>query len=193
MPAVPRGVTPTARHPEPCGKLRSAPAELPVLRQISLGGETVAEALDRAEQATIVACDRDATEADLQRDHDLAASVPLAEVAESVGDLAQLVPPVDDRCHLAGLEELGQYSQVGLVQLCDEEDRCATGADRGRLQLDHVSERPEQAIRHRPSDQNDGRGRLENAPALAPRPAPGDVDEEVVAAGAPREVLAAVV
>src|SRR5829696_7152803 len=68
---------------------------------------------------------------DLQRDDDLASSVPFAQVPEGVGDLAQLVPPVDDRRNLPGFEELGQHHEVRLGQLRDEEEtafRRATAA-----------------------------------------------------------------
>ena len=46
------------------------------------------------------------------RDDDLAASMPLFQVPEGLGDLAQRVRPVDDRLDLAGLDELLQELQV---------------------------------------------------------------------------------
>ena len=54
-------------------------------------------------------------------DDDLAARVPLAEVAESVGDLAQLVALLDDRPDLARFQELPDDVQVGPVELREEE------------------------------------------------------------------------
>ena len=44
-------------------------------------------------------------------DHHLGPGVALAHVAEGVRDLAQLVPPVDDRRQLPGLEQLAQASR----------------------------------------------------------------------------------
>src|SRR6478736_6237692 len=48
-------------------------------------------------------------------DDDLSAGVALLHVPDGVGCLAQRVRPVDDRRHLAGLDELGEHEQVGCV------------------------------------------------------------------------------
>ncbi len=57
----------------------------------------------------------------------------------------------------------------------------------------HVAQWSEEPIRLRPSDDDEGRLWLEHAFALGPRPAPGDVEQEVVAPIAPCEVLLGVV
>ena len=48
-------------------------------------------------------------------DDDLPAGVALLHVPDGVGGLAQRVGPVDDRRHLARLDELGEHEQVGCV------------------------------------------------------------------------------
>src|SRR6476646_4275524 len=53
-------------------------------------------------------------------DDDLPAGVALLHVPDGVGCLAQRVRPVDDRRHLAGLDELGQHEQVGCVLRDDD-------------------------------------------------------------------------
>ena len=58
-------------------------------------------------------------------DDDLPLRVSLADVPKSVGDFAQLVAPVDDRRHVARLEQLSQDLQVRPVDVCDEEDDLA--------------------------------------------------------------------
>ena len=55
-------------------------------------------------------------------DDDLSLGVSFSHVLESVGDFAQLVTPVDDRCHFSGLEKVLQDHHVRLVELRDEED-----------------------------------------------------------------------
>ena len=46
------------------------------------------------------------------RDHDLAAGLPFAEIAERIGHLVQLVVPVDG-CDFSGLEQVAQRQQIG--------------------------------------------------------------------------------
>src|SRR5260370_32817753 len=53
-------------------------------------------------------------------DDDLSPGVPLLQVADGLGDLAQRVRPVDDRCDLSGFDELGEDDQVLVVLLADE-------------------------------------------------------------------------
>src|SRR6266487_3617458 len=58
----------------------------------------------------------------LHGNNDLSLSVSFSQVPESVGDIAQLIAPVDDRCHLSALEKLPHDLQVLSVRLCHEED-----------------------------------------------------------------------
>ncbi len=53
----------------------------------------------------------------LQGDDDLAARLSRLEVANRLGGFAQRVRAIDDRRHLAGLDELRQDDQVGLAVL----------------------------------------------------------------------------
>ena len=48
----------------------------------------------------------------LKVDDDLAPRVAVLHVPDGRGHLAQRVGPVDDRCHLAGLDEFGERLQV---------------------------------------------------------------------------------
>jgi hypothetical protein len=45
-------------------------------------------------------------------DDDLARSVTFLHVPDGRGDFAQRIRPIDDRCHLAGLDELGEDGKV---------------------------------------------------------------------------------
>src|SRR5215211_1607413 len=127
------------------------------------------------------------------RDDELALGVSFPEVPESVGDLGQLVAPVDDRCHLPGLEQLSQEGKVRPVELRDEEDDLPAASNCRQAQLDDVAEGPEETAALRRSDDDEGRLRLEHPPALPPRSAPRDVEQQVVAPVAPGEVLTRVV
>jgi hypothetical protein len=53
-------------------------------------------------------------------DDDLSPSVSLLQIPDGLGDLAQWVGPVDDRRHLAGLDQLLQHQQVGSSFLGDQ-------------------------------------------------------------------------
>src|SRR6516225_8029748 len=55
-------------------------------------------------------------------DDNLSPGVSLLEVADSLGNLAQRVGPIDDRRDLPGLEQLPQDGQVGFVLVGQEED-----------------------------------------------------------------------
>src|SRR5207302_10110672 len=51
-----------------------------------------------------------------------ASSVALFQVAKRVSRFTQFVSPVDDRCHLSGLHEIGQDHHVLFVELRDVTD-----------------------------------------------------------------------
>jgi hypothetical protein len=53
-------------------------------------------------------------------DDDLPSSVSRFDVANSLRGLAQRVGAVDDRCDLAGFDELRESDQVLLARFCDE-------------------------------------------------------------------------
>jgi hypothetical protein len=53
-------------------------------------------------------------------DDDFSLSVSLLQVPDGLGDLAQRVRPVDDRCDLAGFDELLKEDQVLVVLRGDE-------------------------------------------------------------------------
>src|SRR5215472_13416999 len=55
------------------------------------------------------------------REHELAPDVPLAERAQCVLALVELVGPVDRRCERPTLEHLGKRLQIRLVELRNEE------------------------------------------------------------------------
>ena len=95
--------------------------------------------------------------------------------------------------HLSGLEQLAQDLQVRPVELRDEEDDLPAAPQRRQTQLDDVAQRPDQSVALRCSDDDESRLRVEHALALRPRPAPGDVEHQVVALVAPGEVLLGVV
>ena len=54
------------------------------------------------------------------RDDDLSSSVPIIQVADGRGNLAERVGLVDDGRDVAGLDELGEHEQVGVVLRADE-------------------------------------------------------------------------
>src|SRR5688500_7897515 len=72
-------------------------------------------------------------------DDDLCLGVSFSHVLESVGDFAQFVTPVYDRCHSFGLEKLSQDHHVRLVELRDEENDllAATQSHRPRSPVSH--------------------------------------------------------
>src|SRR3970040_257878 len=88
-------------------------------------------------------------------DDDLSLGVSFSHVPESVGDLAQLVPPVYDRRHLSGLEKLVENDHVRLVELGDEEDDLPAAAQCRQAYLDDVTQRPEQTSGLRCSDDDE--------------------------------------
>src|ERR1051325_5188745 len=114
---------------------------------------------------------------------DLPADVPLLHVPDGVGGLAQRVRPVDDRRHLAGLDELGEHEQVGCV---------LRDYDRGHPLRDEPREYgcPQAAIDspHPPAaglaPDDDRRPAAGKGGAKLPeRAVPADIDDHVVALG----------
>jgi hypothetical protein len=98
-------------------------------------------------------------------DDDLSLGVSLSQVPESVCDLVQLETPVYDSCHFPGREKLLQDDHVGLVELRDEE-RGLLAATHGRqAYLDDVTQRSHQTVALRRADDDEGRLRVEYAPA----------------------------
>src|SRR3954465_902206 len=77
-------------------------------------------------------------------DDELALRVALADVPKSVGNVGQLIAPLDNRLHSPGLEQLTQDVQVGPTGLCHEEDGLATAGPRRGPDPGNVTERPEQ-------------------------------------------------
>src|SRR5436190_8406895 len=57
----------------------------------------------------------------LDGNHELSSGVAFALVSESLGNLAQLVAPIDDRRDLSGLDELPQDNQVVPRMPCNED------------------------------------------------------------------------
>src|ERR1700750_3310686 len=109
-------------------------------------------------------------------DDDLSAGVALLHVPDGVGCLAQRVRPVDDRRHLAGLDELVEPEQGGCV---------LRDYDRG------------QSLRDEPRDYGCPQAAVESAepPAagLAPdddqRPAAGEGGGKLAEGGGPHDVV----
>src|SRR5713226_4891310 len=99
-------------------------------------------------------------------DDDLSLGVSFSHVPESVGDFAQLVTPVNDRCHLSGLEKVSQDHHVRLVRLRHEENDLLAATQCRQAYLDDVTQRPDQTVALRCSDDDEGRLRVEYAPAL---------------------------
>src|SRR5712691_8388365 len=99
-------------------------------------------------------------------DDDLSLGVSFSHVPESVGDSAQLITPVYDRCHFFGLEKLSQDHHVRLVELRDEENDLLAATQCRHADLDDVTQRSDQTVALRCSDDDEGRLRVEYAPAL---------------------------
>src|SRR5712691_829931 len=99
-------------------------------------------------------------------DDDLSLSVSFSHVPESVGDLAQLVTPVDDRCHFPGLEKLSQDHHVRLVELRHKEDDLLAATHCRQAYLGDVTQGSDHTVALRCSDDDEGRLRVEYAPAL---------------------------
>src|SRR5207245_5570808 len=59
--------------------------------------------------------------------------------------------------------------------------------------FDDVTERSDQTVALRCADDDQGRLRIEDAPAIRPRPAPGDIEHQVIALPTSGEVLLGVV
>ena len=72
-------------------------------------------------------------------DDDFSSGVSLFEITDGLGDLAQRVRPVDDRCDLAGFDEVLESDQV-LVVLRRDERAQLLAHERGQ------HERPDLAI-----------------------------------------------
>src|SRR6266849_1012467 len=120
---------------------------------------------------------------------DFSLGVSLSQVPECVGDFAQLVTPVYDRCHFSVLEKLYQDYHVRLVELRHEEDDPLAASQCRQAYFDDVTQRPEQTSGLRCSDHYESRPWVEDAPALRPRPAPRDIEHQVVTLVTPGEIL----
>src|SRR6266568_7078069 len=81
----------------------------------------------------------------LHGNNDLSLSVSFSQIPESVGDIAQLIAPVDGRCHLSALEKFPHDLHVLSVRLCLEEDDLLAATQRSQAYPDDVAQRPEQA------------------------------------------------
>jgi hypothetical protein len=91
----------------------------------------------------------------------------LSQVPESVGDFAQLITPVYDRCDLSGLEKLSEHRHVRLVESRDEEDGFLAASEcRRQTDTADVTQRPDQTVALWCSDDDEDRLRAEYAPAL---------------------------
>src|SRR5436190_15999059 len=126
----------------------------------------------------------------LDREHELAADVPLAEGAQRVLRLGELVGTVDRRLQRTALEHVRECLEVFLVELRHEElDRLpaeARGEPDGR-------DMPQLAAATVGADDHEPTLRLESPTEGVPRVASGDVGDQVVALALTREVLAGVV
>src|SRR3989304_3360648 len=98
----------------------------------------------------------------------LALGVSFSHGPESVGDFAQLITPVDDRCHFSGLEKLSQDHHVRPVRLRQEENDLLAARQCRQAYSDDVTQRSERTVTLRCSDDAEGRLRVEYAPALSP-------------------------
>src|SRR5690242_1225483 len=116
--------------------------------------------------------------------------MPLAEGAERVLRLLELVRAVDDRRDRAALEQLGERPKIRIAELRNEEARLAEGCD---LHPNDVGERPEKGSPARRTDHDNASARSEHPSQLAPGAAAGDVDHEVIPVSRAREVLVRVV
>ena len=99
-------------------------------------------------------------------DDDLSLGVSFSQVPESLGDFAQLVTPVYDRCHFSGLEKLSQDHHVRLAELRDEEDDLPAASECRQAYLDDVTQGSDQTVGLRCSDEDEGRLRVEYALSL---------------------------
>src|SRR5215208_2491450 len=126
-------------------------------------------------------------------DDDFSSSVSLFQIADRLGDLAQRVRPVDDRCDLAGFDELLEDDHVLVVLLVNE---CAQLLSHERGQHERAdlaigtSEPPSSPFA---SNDDEGPPGGEGAPQACQRGVPADVEDQVVALIALCEVLARVV
>ena len=116
----------------------------------------------------------------------------VAHVAECVGHLGQLVALLHDRLQLPRLEQLAEKIEVGPVEVGHEESGGPTAELCPQPHRGNVAERPDQRVPFPSDDDEPGVGG-EHASALSPRLAPGDIEHQVVAPAALREVVAAVV
>ena len=72
------------------------------------------------------------------RDHHFAASVPLAEISERLGKLAQRIPPVDHWCDLLGLKEVFENDPVVWISCREHRDHSLSGS----IQITESSGKP---------------------------------------------------
>ena len=75
------------------------------------------------------------------RDGDLAAGVSQPDVIDRLGGLAQRIGPIDDRSDLAGLDELLEDDEVGLVLRDEERPQRLAGEARQDVRADHADRR----------------------------------------------------
>src|SRR5215210_3279492 len=126
-------------------------------------------------------------------DDDFSSRVPFYQIPDGLGDLAQRVGSVDDRCDLPGFDELLEDDQILVVLLVDERAQLLAH-ERGE------HHRPELAIGaseppSSPFASNDDEGPPggEGAPEACQPGVPADVQDHVVALPAFGEVLLSVV
>src|SRR5262249_51144851 len=126
----------------------------------------------------------------LHGEHELAPDVSLAERAERILRLVELVRPVDRGPQLAPLEHVGEGLQVRLVELCDEERDRVLAPERRELDGRDVAEDAWAAVG---ADDHDPAVGLQRAPHGVPRVSASYVDDQVVPLVLACEVLAGVV
>src|SRR5215210_6860485 len=72
-------------------------------------------------------------------DDDLASSVSLSHMADRLGGFAQRVRPVDDRCDLAGLDELLEDYQVLELRRHEKWPQCVAHEPVQHVRADHAT------------------------------------------------------
>src|SRR5215208_1000188 len=126
-------------------------------------------------------------------DDDFSSSVSFFQIPDGLGDLAQRVSPVDDRCNLAGFDELLEDEQILVVPLVNE---CAQllAHERGQHERADLaigaSEPPSSPFASNDDESSPG---AEGAPEAYQRGVPADVQDQIVALITLSEVLAGVV
>src|SRR3712207_1974295 len=122
-------------------------------------------------------------------DDELSSDVSFFQITDGLGDLGERVSPVDDRCELAGLYELGEDGQI-LVVLAREERAQILPHERGhQARPEQAGDYPQPPSAAFASYDDERSPRSQGVPQARQRRAPGDVEDHVVALLSVGEVL----